>query len=153
MLIDAGCEYKGYAGDITRTFPVNGKFTQAQREIYDIVLESLETSLCLYRPGTSIQEVTGEVVRIMVSGLVKLGILKGDVDELIAQNAHRPFFMHGLSHWLGLDVHDVGVYGRERSRILEPGMVLTVEPVFILRRMRMYQNNIAVSAFVLKTTL
>ncbi|MFQ3384752.1 Xaa-Pro aminopeptidase [Escherichia coli] len=128
VLIDAGCEYKGYAGDITRTFPVNGKFTQAQREIYDIVLESLETSLRLYRPGTSMQEVTGEVVRIMVSGLVKLGILKGDVDELIAQNAHRPFFMHGLSHWLGLDVHDVGVYGQDRSRILEPGMVLTVEP-------------------------
>nr|HEK5342225.1 M24 family metallopeptidase [Escherichia coli] len=75
VLIDAGCEYKGYAGDITRTFPVNGKFTQAQREIYDIVLESLETSLRLYRPGTSILEVTGEVVRIMVSGLVKLGIL------------------------------------------------------------------------------
>ncbi len=118
MLIDAGCEYKGYAGDITRTFPVNGKFTQAQREIYDIVLESLETSLCLYRPGTSIQEVTGEVVRIMVSGLVKLGILKGDVDELIAQNAHRPFFMHGLSHWLGLDVHDVGVYGRSARAFL-----------------------------------
>ena len=93
-----------------------------------IVLESLETSLRLYRPGTSMQEVTGEVVRIMVSGLVKLGILKGDVDELIAQNAHRPFFMHGLSHWLGLDVHDVGVYGQDRSRILEPGMVLTVEP-------------------------
>lgn len=83
------------------------------------MLESLETSLRLYRPGTSIQEVTGEVVRIMVSGLVKLGILKGDVDELIAQNAHRPFFMHGLSHWLGLDVHDVGVYGQDRSRILE----------------------------------
>lgn len=88
----------------------------------------METSLRLYRPGTSIQEVTGEVVRIMVSGLVKLGILKGEVDELIAQNAHRPFFMHGLSHWLGLDVHDVGVYGQDRSRILEPGMVLTVEP-------------------------
>lgn len=92
------------------------------------MLESLETSLRLYRPGTSILEVTGEVVRIMVSGPVKLGILKGDVDELIAQNAHRPFFMHGLSHWLGLDVHDVGVYGQDRSRILEPGMVLTVEP-------------------------
>lgn len=92
------------------------------------MLESLETSLRLYRPGTSILEVTGEVVRIMVSGPVKLGILKGDIDELIAQNAHRPFFMHGLSHWLGLDVHDVGVYGQDRSRILEPGMVLTVEP-------------------------
>jgi Xaa-Pro aminopeptidase len=128
VLIDAGCEYKGYAGDITRTFPVNGKFTASQREIYDIVLESLDTALKLYRPGTSMQEVTGEVIRIMVSGLVKLGILKGEVDSLIADNAHRPFFMHGLSHWLGLDVHDVGAYGQDRSRLLEPGMVITVEP-------------------------
>ena len=128
VLIDAGCEYRGYAGDITRTFPVNGKFTPAQRAIYDIVLVSLETSLRLFRPGTSIQEVTDEVVRIMVSGLVKLDILKGDVEQLIADNAHRAFFMHGLSHWLGLDVHDVGFYGPDRSRTLEPGMVLTVEP-------------------------
>lgn len=128
VLIDAGCEYKGYAGDITRTFPVNGRFTAPQRAIYDIVLESLETALKLYRPGTSMQEVTGEVVRIMVTGLVKLGILKGEVDPLIADNAHRPFFMHGLSHWLGLDVHDVGAYGQDRCRVLEPGMVITVEP-------------------------
>ena len=128
VLIDAGCEYMGYAGDITRTFPVNGKFSPAQREVYDIVLESLETALRLFRPGTSIQEVNGEVVRIMVTGLVKLGILKGEVETLVAENAHRPFFMHGLSHWLGLDVHDVGVYGQDRSRVLEPGMVLTVEP-------------------------
>ncbi|TDN52987.1 aminopeptidase P [Buttiauxella sp. JUb87] len=128
VLIDAGCEYHGYAGDITRTFPVNGKFSAPQRAIYDIVLESLETSLQLYRPGTSMQEVTTQVIRIMVTGLVKLGILHGDVDKLIAENAHRPFFMHGLSHWLGLDVHDVGVYGADRSRKLEPGMVITVEP-------------------------
>lgn len=128
VLIDAGCEYKGYAGDITRTFPVNGKFSTPQRAIYDIVLESLETALQLYRPGTSMQEVTTQVVRIMVNGLVKLGILKGEVDQLIADNAHRPFFMHGLSHWLGLDVHDVGAYGQDRSRVLEPGMVITVEP-------------------------
>jgi Xaa-Pro aminopeptidase len=128
VLIDAGCEYRGYAGDITRTFPVNGQFSQAQRAVYDIVLESLETALTLFRPGTSIQEVTGSVIRIMVNGLVKLGILKGDVEELIADNAHRAFFMHGLSHWLGLDVHDVGGYGADRSRTLEPGMVLTVEP-------------------------
>ncbi|MNO95408.1 Xaa-Pro aminopeptidase [compost metagenome] len=128
MLIDAGCEYRGYAGDITRTFPVNGQFSPAQRAVYDIVLESLETALTLFRPGTSIQEVTGSVIRIMVNGLVKLGILKGDLEELIADNAHRAFFMHGLSHWLGLDVHDVGGYGADRSRTLEPGMVLTVEP-------------------------
>lgn len=128
VLIDAGCEYKGYAGDITRTFPVNGKFSAPQRAVYDIVLESLETALQLYRPGTSMQEVTTQVVRIMVNGLVNLGILKGEVDQLIADNAHRPFFMHGLSHWLGLDVHDVGAYGQDRSRVLEPGMVITVEP-------------------------
>ena len=128
VLIDAGCEYRGYAGDINRTFPVNGKFTQPQREIYDIVLESLETALKLYRPGTSICQVNQEVVRIMITGLVRLGILKGEIDELIANNAHRPYFMHGLSHWLGLDVHDVGNYDTDRSRVLEPGMVLTVEP-------------------------
>ncbi|WP_313106404.1 Xaa-Pro aminopeptidase [Pseudescherichia vulneris] len=128
VLIDAGCEYRGYAGDITRTFPINGKFTPAQREIYDIVLASLDAALTLFRPGTSIQDVTSDVVRIMITGLVKLGILKGDVEQLMADNAHRAFFMHGLSHWLGLDVHDVGVYGPDRSRTLEPGMVLTVEP-------------------------
>lgn len=128
VLIDAGCEYKGYAGDITRTFPVNGKFSAPQRAIYDIVLESLETALKLYRPGTSMQEVTEKVVRIMVNGLLNLGLLKGETDQLIADNAHRQFFMHGLSHWLGLDVHDVGSYGPERSRVLEPGMVITVEP-------------------------
>ncbi|NCI16998.1 Xaa-Pro aminopeptidase [Cronobacter muytjensii] len=128
VLIDAGCEYHGYAGDITRTFPVNGKFTPAQRAVYDIVLESLETALRLFRPGTSIQDVTGDVVRVMVKGLIGLGILQGDVEQLVAENAHRPYFMHGLSHWLGLDVHDVGFYGPDRSRILAPGMVITVEP-------------------------
>ncbi|KEA54547.1 proline aminopeptidase P II [Mangrovibacter sp. MFB070] len=128
VLIDAGCELEGYAGDITRTFPVNGRFTPAQRAVYDIVLESLETALSLYGPGTTMQEVTEAVVRVMVTGLVRLDILQGDIDALITQNAHRQFFMHGLSHWLGLDVHDVGEYGPDRSRPLEPGMVLTVEP-------------------------
>ncbi|MCG3461202.1 Xaa-Pro aminopeptidase [Xenorhabdus bovienii] len=128
VLIDAGCEYEGYAGDITRTFPVNGKFTRPQREIYDIVLQSINVSLELYRPGTSIRKVTEHVVRIMVEGLVKLGIMHGEVEQLIETNAYRQFFMHGLSHWLGLDVHDVGHYGIDRDRILEPGMVLTVEP-------------------------
>ena len=128
VLIDAGCELQGYAGDITRTFPVGGKFTAPQRAIYDIVLAALYRSLELYRPGTSIRDVTAAAVNVMVSGLVKLGILHGDVDTLIAENAHRQFFMHGLSHWLGLDVHDVGDYGVDRDRILEVGMVLTIEP-------------------------
>ncbi|MDW8845593.1 Xaa-Pro aminopeptidase [Erwinia sp. MMLR14_017] len=128
VLIDAGCELQGYAGDITRTFPVSGKFTAPQRAIYDIVLESLNTALKLFRPGTSIREVNAEVVRIMVTGLVKLGVMKGEVETLIEEQAHRQFFMHGLSHWLGLDVHDVGYYGHDRDRVLEPGMVITVEP-------------------------
>lgn len=128
VLIDAGCELQGYAGDITRTFPVNGKFTAPQRAVYDIVLASLYKALELFRPGTSIREVNAEVVRIMVTGLVELGVMNGDVETLIAEQAHRQFYMHGLSHWLGLDVHDVGFYGNERDRVLEPGMVLTVEP-------------------------
>lgn len=129
VLVDAGCELHGYAGDITRTYPVNGKFTAAQRAIYDIVLDCLNQSLALFRPGISIREVNDVVVRIMVSGLVKLGVMQGDVDELIADSAHRQFYMHGLGHWMGLDVHDVGNYGTsERTRTLAPGMVLTVEP-------------------------
>ncbi len=129
VLIDAGCEFHGYAGDITRTFPVNGRFSPAQRAIYDIVLGSLKRSLEMFRPGVSIREVNDEVVRIMITGLVELGILEGDVDTLIAGEVHRQFYMHGLGHWLGLDVHDVGHYGTpSRDRILEPGMVLTVEP-------------------------
>ncbi|WP_288495495.1 Xaa-Pro aminopeptidase [uncultured Pantoea sp.] len=129
VLIDAGCEWQGYAGDITRTFPVNGKFTQPQRAVYNIVLKSLETALSRFRPGVSIREVNDDVVRIMVTGLVELGVMQGEVDTLIAEDAHRKFFMHGLGHWLGLDVHDVGHYGTpSRDRILEPGMVITVEP-------------------------
>ncbi|KKW49667.1 proline aminopeptidase P II [Pantoea ananatis] len=129
VLIDAGCEWQGYSGDITRTFPVNGKFSPAQRAVYNIVLKSLETALSRFRPGVSIREVNDEVVHIMVTGLVELGVLQGEVDALIAEDAHRKFFMHGLSHWLGLDVHDVGHYGTpSRDRILEPGMVITIEP-------------------------
>ncbi|WP_099065324.1 Xaa-Pro aminopeptidase [Serratia sp. BW106] len=129
VLIDAGCEYKGYAGDISRTFPVNGKFSRPQRAVYDIVLASLQRALEMFKPGISIRVVNDEVVRIMITGMVELGILKGEVEQLIAEQAHRPFYMHGLGHWLGLDVHDVGHYGTpDRDRTLEPGMVLTVEP-------------------------
>lgn len=129
VLIDAGCEYRGYAGDITRTFPVNGKFSKPQREVYDIVLASINKALEMFKPGISIREVNDQVVRIMIAGLVELGVMKGDVEQLFAEQAHRQFFMHGLSHWLGLDAHDVGHYGSaSRDRVLEPGMVLTVEP-------------------------
>lgn len=138
VLIDAGCEFAMYAGDITRTFPVNGKFSPPQREIYEIVLAAQKRALELLVVGNNIQQVNDEVVRIKVKGLVRLGILQGDVDELIANNAHREFYMHGLGHWLGLDVHDVGSYSndtenadrnsKKRDRTLDIGMVLTVEP-------------------------
>lgn len=128
VLIDAGCEFAMYAGDITRTFPVNGKFTQPQREIYELVLKAQKRAIELLVPGNSIKKVNDEVIRIKVQGLVDLGILHGDVETLIEQKAHRQFYMHGLGHWLGLDVHDVGEYGEERSRTLEVGMVITIEP-------------------------
>ena len=128
VLIDAGCEFAMYAGDITRTFPVNGKFSQPQREIYDLVLKAQKRAIKLLVPGNSIKQANDEVVRIKTQGLVDLGILKGDVDTLIEQQAYRQFYMHGLGHWLGLDVHDVGSYGQDKQRILEIGMVITVEP-------------------------
>ena len=138
LLIDAGCEFAMYAGDITRTFPVNGKFTQAQREIYEIVLQAQKRAIELLVAGNSIQQANDAVIRIKVEGLLRLGILTGDVEQLIETKAYRAFYMHGLGHWLGLDVHDVGSYSRDkysndrnsklRDRPLEIGMVLTVEP-------------------------
>ncbi|MDH2925709.1 Xaa-Pro aminopeptidase [Lonepinella koalarum] len=138
LLIDAGCEFAMYAGDITRTFPINGKFSPAQREIYEIVLKAQKRALEILVAGNSIQQANDEVVRIKTEGLVRLGILKGDVEELIANQAYKEFYMHGLGHWLGLDVHDVGSYSngshnvdrnsKVRDRTLQPGMVLTVEP-------------------------
>ena len=128
VLIDAGCEFAMYAGDITRTFPVNGKFTQPQREIYELVLKAQKRAIELLVPGNSIKLANDEVIRIKTQGLVDLGILKGDVDKLIEEKAYRQFYMHGLGHWLGLDVHDVGRYDDDRSRTLEVGMLITVEP-------------------------
>ncbi|HHE9491008.1 Xaa-Pro aminopeptidase [Haemophilus influenzae] len=128
VLIDAGCEFAMYAGDITRTFPVNGKFSQPQREIYELVLKAQKRAIELLVPGNSIKQANDEVISIKTQGLVDLGILKGDVDTLIEQQAYRQFYMHGLGHWLGLDVHDVGSYGQDKQRILEIGMVITVEP-------------------------
>ncbi len=134
VLIDAGCEFAMYAGDITRTFPVNGKFSEAQKAIYEIVLQAQKCAIELLVPGSSIAKANEEVIRIKTEGLVRLGILKGDVDALIEQKAYREFYMHGLGHWLGLDVHDVGEYGENRDRTLEPGMVLTVEPGLYLSK-------------------
>lgn len=128
LLIDAGAEFAMYAGDITRTIPINGKFNTAQREIYQLVLDAMKAAVKLLVPNSSIKAANDCAVRIMTEGLVRLGILSGDVDRLIEEKAYRQFYMHGLGHWLGLDVHDVGDYGVERDRPLQIGMVLTVEP-------------------------
>lgn len=129
VLVDAGCEYQGYASDITRTFPVNGKFSQPQRAMYAIVLSMQLCALRLFKPGANIRQVNDQVVRIMITRLVELGIMKGEVEQLFSEQAHHQFYMHSLSHWLGLDVHDVGSYGfPSHDQVLEPGMVLTVEP-------------------------
>ncbi|MBF7142265.1 MULTISPECIES: Xaa-Pro aminopeptidase [Pseudomonas] len=129
VLIDAGCEIDCYASDITRTFPVNGVFSPEQRAIYEIVLQAQEAAFAEIAPGKHWNLAHEATVKVITAGLVRLGLLEGDVDTLIAAEAHRGFYMHRAGHWLGLDVHDVGEYkvGGE-WRVLEPGMALTVEP-------------------------
>ena len=129
VLIDAGCEYGGYAADVTRTFPVAGRFSRAQRAIYDIVLRAQHAAFEAARPGNHWNQPHDATVRVITEGLVELGLLKGRVDRLIDTGAYRDFYMHRAGHWLGMDVHDVGDYrvGGE-PRLLEPGMVMTVEP-------------------------
>ncbi|HEX8652077.1 MAG TPA: Xaa-Pro aminopeptidase [Pyrinomonadaceae bacterium] len=129
LLIDAGAEYRGYASDITRTFPINGRFTKAQRDIYDLVLETQMACVEMVRPGTSGDELKNHSIEMLTEGMVRLGLLKGDPKKLIEEEKYKQFYMHGLGHFLGLDVHDVGrYYEKDESRRLEPGMVMTVEP-------------------------
>ncbi len=129
LLIDAGAEYHGYASDITRTFPVNGHYTKAQREIYEIVLAAQEAAIDQVRPGRAFNAYHDAAVRVISQGLLDLGLLEGDLDEVIESGAFRKFYMHKTGHWLGLDVHDVGDYRvGDDFRELEAGMVLTVEP-------------------------
>jgi len=129
VLIDAGCEYQNYAADITRTFPVNGKFSVEQAAIYDVVLKAQADAIAMIGPGIEYNKTNEATIRTITQGLVDLGLLQGDVDELIANEAHREFYMHGAGHWLGMDVHDVGDYKIEGQwRVYEPGMVVTIEP-------------------------
>ncbi len=130
LLIDAGGEYEGYTADITRTFPVGERFSADQRKVYDIVLEAQLAGIAAVKPGTRFDDVHRAALDVLVEGLIQLGVLIGERDELIAQKAFQPFYMHRTSHWLGLDVHDAGLYvdPAGKSRALEPGMVLTVEP-------------------------
>lgn len=129
VLIDAGGELEGYAADITRTFPVSGRFSEPQRQLYEVVLEAQLAAFEHIRPGSTFKIATDKAIEVLTQGLISLGILKGDLTENIESKAYRDYFMHGLGHWLGLDVHDVGRYMTDGSeRPFEPGMVLTVEP-------------------------
>jgi len=129
VLIDAGCEMDYYAADITRTFPVNGKFNAEQKAVYELVLKTHQACIEMIRPGVIWESIHERSVELLTEGLVELGLLSGDRDELIEQGAYREFYMHRIGHWLGMDVHDVGRYKQEgESRPLRPGMVMTVEP-------------------------
>ncbi|BAY29352.1 metallopeptidase [Nostoc carneum NIES-2107] len=129
LLIDAGCAYGYYNSDITRTFPVGGKFTPEQKILYEIVLEAQKKAIAQVQPGNPFNLVHDTAVRVLTEGLVEVGILKGEVDKLIEEEKYKPYYMHRTSHWLGLDVHDVGVYQHgDNPQILQPGQVLTVEP-------------------------
>ena len=132
ILIDAGAEYKGYASDITRTFPVNGKFTPAQREVYDVVLDVQLKCIDYTKTGNTVKGRQEYSIELLTEGMVKLGRLKGKTKDLIKKKAYMKYYMHGVGHYLGLDVHDAGRYftdqAAKNSRPFAPGMVLTVEP-------------------------
>ncbi len=129
LLVDAGAEYKGYAGDITRTFPVNGRFTPAQRDIYDLVLQTQIECVQMVKPGVTIDELHNRSVELLTGGLARLGLLEGDTKKLIEEEKYKAYYMHRLGHFLGMDVHDVGRYHTDgKSRALEPGMLITIEP-------------------------
>ena len=129
LLIDAGAEYRNYASDITRTFPVNGRFSEPQRAIYELVLEAQSAAIEEVRPGRRWMDPHEAAVKTLTKGLVTLGLLKCKVPKLIKDEAYKKFYMHRTGHWLGMDVHDVGLYRVDGEwRELEPGMVLTVEP-------------------------
>ena len=129
VLIDAGAEFQGYAADITRTFPVNGRFTKAQAELYQLVLDCQLAALGKLKPNNTISQAMDACLVIMVDGLKSLGLLHGDTRTIIENKDYRQYFMHGLGHWLGLDVHDVGDYKQDGADVLlRPGMVMTVEP-------------------------
>ena len=130
LLVDAGVEFEGYAADITRTFPISGVYTEAQRAVYQVVLDTQLALIDMVKPGVAWGEMQHASERAITQGLVKLGILSGNVASLMRNGSHKAFYMHGFGHWLGIDVHDVGSYGagEKRNRPFEPGMVLTIEP-------------------------
>jgi Xaa-Pro aminopeptidase len=129
LLIDAGCEYDFYASDVTRTFPVGARFSPTQRALYSVVLDAQRRGIESIKPGVRFDDVHEAALRVLVEGMIDLGLVKGPLDDAIATAAYRRYYMHRTSHWLGMDVHDVGLYRvGGSSRVLEPSMVLTVEP-------------------------
>lgn len=129
VLIDAACEYQLYASDITRTFPVNGKFSPEQKALYEVVLKAQLAAIDAVQVGNSYKEPHHVAVRILVQGLLDLGLMQGDLDQIIKSESFNQFYMHGTGHWLGMDVHDVGSYKAEGDwRAYEAGMVVTIEP-------------------------
>jgi len=127
VLVDSGAEWQCYAGDITRSYPVNGVFSDAQREVYEIVLAANKAAIAKVVVGNHWNDPHEAAVRVITRGLISLGILKGEYKKLLKEEAYRPFFMHRTGHWLGIDVHDVGDYKiDDKWRLLEPGMVLTI---------------------------
>jgi Xaa-Pro aminopeptidase len=129
LLVDAGCEYQNYTGDVTRTYPVNGRFSPAQRAVYEHVLDAQRLAIDAARAGMPYRTMHDRAVRRLTEGLVDLGLLRGSIDTLVAEEKYRKYYMHGTGHWLGIDVHDAGAYVvANASRPLAPGMIVTVEP-------------------------
>ena len=134
VLIDAGCELEGYAADMTRTFPVSGRFSPAQKDVYEVVLAAQQAAIDAVRPGVPFNAYHDAALRALVQGLVDLGALAGSVDGLIESEAYKPYYMHRAGHWLGIDVHDAGEYKTgDDWTTLAPGMTLTVEPGLYIR--------------------
>ncbi|MFM2418608.1 MAG: hypothetical protein RL385_3331, partial [Pseudomonadota bacterium] len=134
LLIDAGAEYGYYASDVTRTFPVSGKFTAPQRAVYELVLRAQVAAIEAVRPGTTLEAIHSVAVDSLVDGLLALGIIAGPREGAVERGEFRRYYMHRTSHWLGLDVHDVGRYHDAGApRVLAPGMVLTIEPGLYLQ--------------------
>ncbi|MTW12408.1 Xaa-Pro aminopeptidase [Pseudoduganella eburnea] len=138
VLIDAGCELDSYASDITRTFPVNGRFSPAQRELYELVLAAQQAAFDAIAPGRRYHDAHDAAVRVLAQGMLDFGLLQGTLDEVLAEKKYTRFYMHGTGHWIGMDVHDVGLYRDvspedKPSRLLQPGMAMTVEPGIYVR--------------------
>jgi Xaa-Pro aminopeptidase len=134
LLIDAGCELDGYASDITRTFPVNGRFQPAQRDLYEVVLAAQRAAIAAVKPGKAWNDPHDSAVRVLAQGMLDLKLLSGTLDAVLEKETYKRFYMHRTGHWLGLDVHDAGEYKRSgKWRALAPGMTLTVEPGLYVR--------------------